>query len=122
MLDHLTALVDKSLVVVDGGDVPRYRLLESTRAYALEKLSASERVEISKRHALSMLEFLIRIDGANLDGNLRTDEYAAQVLPELDNLRAARAWATAQEGDPRVAIALAAHAGSLIDYAVECVD
>ncbi len=122
VLDRLSALVDKSLVVADGGDVPRYRLLESARAYALEKLSSSESVEISRRHAVSMLEFLARVDGANLDGDLRTDEYAAQVLPELDNLRAAHRWATAREGDMRVAIALAAHAGSLVDYAVECVD
>ena len=44
------------------------------------------------------------------------------MLPELDNLRAAHAWAIGEAGDPQVAIALAAHAGSLIDYAVECAD
>jgi hypothetical protein len=42
--------------------------------------------------------------------------------PELDNLRAAYAWATGEAGDPRVAIALAAHTGSLIDYGVEGAD
>jgi predicted ATPase/class 3 adenylate cyclase len=36
VLDHLSALVDKSLVVADAGEVPRYRLLESARAFALE--------------------------------------------------------------------------------------
>jgi len=61
-----------------------------------------------------------RVDDANLEGELRTDQYAAQALPELDNLRAAYAWATAEDGDPQIAIALAAFAGSLIDYAVEC--
>jgi hypothetical protein len=69
-----------------------------------------------------MCDFLVRVDDANLDGELRTDQYAALVLPELDNLRAAYAWATGENGDPQVAIALAAHAGSLIDYAAECAD
>jgi predicted ATPase len=42
-LDHLGALVDKSLVLAEGDPVPRYRLLETTRAYALERLGeASE--------------------------------------------------------------------------------
>ena len=39
VLDHLSALVDKSLVVADAGDAPRYRLLESARAFALEQLA-----------------------------------------------------------------------------------
>jgi predicted ATPase/class 3 adenylate cyclase len=122
VLDHLGALVDKSLLVADASDAPRYRLLESARAFALEQLAAGETADTLKRHALAMRDFLERVDGANLDGELRSDQYAALVLPELDNLRAAHAWATGEAGDPRVAIGLAAHAGALIDYAVECVD
>ncbi|MBP1621834.1 MAG: hypothetical protein H6Q02_2601 [Acidobacteria bacterium] len=38
VLEHLGALVDKSLVVAEGEEVPRYRLLETTRAFALERL------------------------------------------------------------------------------------
>ncbi len=63
-----------------------------------------------------------RVDDANLEGELRTDQYAALVVPELDNLRAAYAWASGEDGDPKLAIALAAHSGSLIDYAVECAE
>ena len=122
VLDHLSALVDKSLVVAEAGDAPRYRLLESTRAFALEQLAAGETADTLQRHAQAMRDFLARVDAANLDGELRTDQYAALVLPELDNLRAAYAWATGEAGDPRVAIALAAHTGSLIDYGVEGVD
>ena len=40
VLDHLSALVDKSLVVADAGEPPRYRLLESARAFALEQLAS----------------------------------------------------------------------------------
>jgi hypothetical protein len=110
VLDHLSALVDKSLVVADAGDAPRYRLLESARAFALEQLATGETAETLKRHALAMWSFLERVDNANLDGELRTDRYAALVLPELDNLRAAHTWATSEIGDVGVAIALAAHA------------
>ncbi len=98
VLDRLSALVDKSLVVADAGDPPRYRLLESARAFALEQLAEGEMDDVLERHALAMLEFLKRIDDANLDGELRTDQYAALVLPELDNLRAAHAWATGWNG------------------------
>lgn len=122
VLDHLSTLVDKSLVVAGTGDAPRYRLLESTRAFALEQVAASETAEILRRHALAMRNFLKRVDDANLDGELRTDQYAAMVLPELDNLRAAYVWAGGEGGDRRVAVELAAYAGSLIDYALECAD
>jgi hypothetical protein len=122
VLDHLSALVDKSLVVAEAGDSPRYRLLESARAFALEQLAATETAGTLQRHACAMRDFLARVDGANLDGELRTDQYAALVLPELDNLRAAFAWASGDGGDPQVALALAAHAGSLIDYTSECLD
>ena len=127
VLESLSALVDKSLVVAEPGEPPRYRLLESARAFALEQLAAGETAEgeaadTLRRHALGMLQFLRRVDGANLDGEFRTDQYAALVVPELDNLRAAYLWASGEEGEPTVAIALAAHAGSVIDYAAECAD
>ena len=122
VLDQLSALVEKSLVVADAGDPPRYRLLETARAFALEQLAAGETTETLRRHAHAMCRFLERVDGANLDCELRSDQFAALVLPELDNLRAAHAWAVAQAGDPQVAVALASYASSLIDYAAECID
>jgi predicted ATPase/DNA-binding CsgD family transcriptional regulator/tetratricopeptide (TPR) repeat protein len=53
ILDLLSSLTDKSLVVADtAGDHERYRLLESTRAYALEKLTAGRgREGLARRHA-----------------------------------------------------------------------
>jgi len=38
---RLGALVDKSLVVAEGEGAPRYHLLESARAFALEQLAAA---------------------------------------------------------------------------------
>jgi len=37
VLDHLGALVDKSLVVAEPGEEPRYRLLETGRAWAIKE-------------------------------------------------------------------------------------
>ncbi len=120
VLDQLAMLVAKSLVVLDTARNQRYRLLESTRAFALEQLAAAGQTpRCLQRHAQTMLQFLKRVDDANLDGQLRTDEYAALVLPELDNLRAAYAWADGPDGDRSIALGLAAHVSPLVDYSLE---
>jgi predicted ATPase/DNA-binding winged helix-turn-helix (wHTH) protein len=121
VLDQLGALVDKSLVVAEAGGEPRYRLLETSRAFALRKLEQSGEAANTRRlHALAVRGFFERVDRANLDGGLRTDELEALLLPELDNLRAAHAWAIGEGGDAEVAIVLAACATALEDFAVEC--
>ena len=52
-------LVDKSLVLADGDDVPRYRLLETAARCALEKLAAAgETPALLRRHAEALLAFL----------------------------------------------------------------
>ena len=52
VLDLLTLLVDKSLVVADNsGGRTRYRLLETVRQYALEKLAESGEADaVRARH------------------------------------------------------------------------
>lgn len=39
VLEQMGALVDKSLLVAEGDPLPRYRMLETTRLYALERLA-----------------------------------------------------------------------------------
>src|SRR3546814_8866134 len=53
VVDGVANLVAKSLLTADvGGAVVRYRLLDTTRAYALEKLIESgERAQLARRHA-----------------------------------------------------------------------
>jgi predicted ATPase/DNA-binding winged helix-turn-helix (wHTH) protein len=120
VLDHLAALVDKSLVTADPGDPPRYRLLESARAFALEQLAAGDDHDTFRRHAVAMRDFIRAVDDANIDGELRTDQYSSAAVPELDNLRAAYLWAARDGADPALAAGIAAHCGSLVDYAFEC--
>ncbi len=57
ILELLESLVDKSLVVADlDGREPRYRILESSRQYAREKLAArGEHAAVAHRHAAAYL-------------------------------------------------------------------
>ena len=95
--DALGRLVEKSLVLAaDLGGTSRYKMLETIREYALERLDASgETGQIRERHATHYTQFAEQA-GAGLKG---PDERAwlAQVEHELDNLRAAVLWSLASE-------------------------
>lgn len=106
LLDYVTSLVDKSLVAVELGDNPagsklRYRLLESTRQYASEKLTVSgERDRLRRMHAEYFLEFAERQD---LEwSRTPTQAWNARVQAEIDNLRAAIDWALADKQDVQI--------------------
>ena len=104
VLEHLGALVDKSLVVAEGEDLPRYRLLETTRAFALERLGeAGETDEHLRRHAVTTRD-LVR---ALAKDPWRTTPAAfAALVAEIDNVRAAVAWAVAAPEERLLAIEL----------------
>jgi predicted ATPase/DNA-binding CsgD family transcriptional regulator len=93
VLDGLSRLVDKSLVVVveQDGDA-RYRLLETIRQYAWEKLerSGEETEEVRRRHAGFVLA-LAEEAGPELKGP-RQGEWLERLETEHDNLRAAMRW------------------------------
>ena len=110
VLDALSHLVDKSLVVAEGGDRPRYRLLETTRAFALERLAEAGRTaEIVERHAQVMLATFDAADEARFGdgGTLDAASYMERLRPELGNLRAAMGWALGPDGDVALAARLA---------------
>ncbi|MDQ2962422.1 MAG: adenylate/guanylate cyclase domain-containing protein [Pseudomonadota bacterium] len=87
VLDHLGALVDKSLVIVDGGTAARYRMLETTRAFALERLATRhDTPHMMRRHAEVTLELFERFYRDLLQGTPPTT-LVAQFAPDLDNLR-----------------------------------
>lgn len=101
VLDLLGHLVDKSLVVADGDQVPRYRLLETMRAFALEQLAAAgETPALLRRHAEALLAFLLLLEEQRETWTVAT---AARDGAELDNLRAALSWAESQAGDRTLA-------------------
>lgn len=103
--DPLARLVDRSLVVTDApqvpgsgpgsgeGAVPRYRLLESVAAYALEQLEEAGEVEqVREAHARYHAEAAERAQ-AELQGQ-RQREFLEALDAESANHRAALEWAT----------------------------
>jgi tetratricopeptide (TPR) repeat protein len=99
ILDLVGSLTDKSLVVADtSGEHERYRLLESTAAYALEKLSASgERDALARRHAEYFRDQALA--ASERAGRSSTAVWIAGVELERDNDRAALTWALTQGND-----------------------
>jgi predicted ATPase/DNA-binding winged helix-turn-helix (wHTH) protein len=113
VIDLLHQLVARSLVVADtAGAGARYRLLETTRAYALEKLAeAGETDTIERLHARY---FRDRFEPAYDDWlRMRDDDWRAVYLPERDNVRTALDWALGAGGNPAIAISLAGASGAL---------
>jgi len=105
VLDHIGALVDKSLVVAEPGEEPRYRLLETGRSWAIEKLAEADEMEATlRRHAQAVLTVFERSDAQQwtVPNSTRLQRY----LPDLDNLRAALDWASSAVGDAELQIAL----------------
>lgn len=91
VLDLLTLLVDKSLVVVESATGrARYRLMETMRQYALEKLGEiglAHEVRVRHRDYYTTLAALLDTPAAT--GH---DRLLDQIDAELDNLRAAFTW------------------------------
>ena len=97
-LDAISSLVDKSLVSFDGRDPGRYRFLETTREYALEKLDESkEQAVLARKRAAWVASFA---DHAyDQSWTSPQSRWLAGVLPEGENVRAALHWALGSEGD-----------------------
>jgi predicted ATPase/class 3 adenylate cyclase len=113
ILDLMTALVEKSLVLAeDQGDHVRYRLLETLRQYGREKLTPAEEQLIASRHARYCLDFLEGFAGQYFGTRIDDlDSFDA----EYDNLRAAMAWAAgaATPQDQSLGACIAVHLGYL---------
>jgi len=108
VIDLLSHLVARSLVVADTDEnaSTRYRLLETTRAYALEKLAeAGESGETERRHATFMRDLF---DRAYSEWPTTPDvEWRNTYLAERDNLRNALDWSFGPNGDTAIGIEIA---------------
>jgi predicted ATPase/DNA-binding winged helix-turn-helix (wHTH) protein len=105
----LARLVEKSLVSLDVSAVARYRLLDTTRAYVLEKLAISgEQKPMARRHAEYVSSALERFEpkawkpvrGEGIDF----------FVSQLGNVRAALDWSFGADGDGDIGLRLAAAA------------
>jgi predicted ATPase/class 3 adenylate cyclase len=108
VLDLLSSLVDKSLVVVEvGGGTERYRLLETTWQYAREKLAAvGENEALNRKHAAYFLRIADAADAAY--ESTPSDKWITALESELDNFRAAMGWALVSKHDVTLGAQLAA--------------
>ena len=113
VIDGLAALADRSLLVVGSGDPPRYRLLETVRLFALEQLKtqtgADDETAVRRRHAGAVLALFQRSQG-------QPTAPQAQREAEMDNARAAIAWA--REHDLGLAAELTVAVASVNNFTV----
>jgi predicted ATPase/DNA-binding winged helix-turn-helix (wHTH) protein len=104
--DCLWELRSKSMIAVYGRD-SRPRLLDTTRAFAAERLSESgEQESFRRRHALYFSDLFRR------EASMDESGWPKALTIEVDNLRAALNWSFSSAGDPQVGVDLAAASAS----------
>lgn len=106
LTDHLVNLIGKSLIVADlGGDAPHYRLLMTTRLYALEKLRGTgELRDTARRHADYHRQLFAHAEADS--GTTPQSEWLAIYGGHIDDIRAGLDWAFSAEGDAAIGVAL----------------
>src|SRR3984893_10837762 len=110
VIESISNLVSKSMIAATlSGTLGRYRLLETTRAYALEKLISSDEFDsTARRHAQ---HYRAVFERAAAEWETRsTDEWLGAYAGRIDNLRAALDWAWSARGDAVIGVALTAAA------------
>ena len=122
--DGIASLVAKSLVALDRSEQPtRWRLLETIRAYASEKLTQHGETRLAARHhAAYFRDLFTPLPGFSLQ--LSSEELSRRSR-EIDNVRAALDWCFSAGGDAATGIDLtAAFALVWMDLSlmVECCD
>ncbi|MBP1852904.1 ATP-binding protein [Rhizobium halophytocola] len=111
-LDHsrvvmdLARLVAKSIVSAEAhGNELRYRMLDTTRAYALKKLAASDEFDTARhRHAEHCIDLLSQA-GSDIE-RLPRSEWLHRHAPKTDDIRNAMRWAFTSTFDPALGVRL----------------
>ena len=124
---HLSNLISKSLVVVDVHQkIAQYRLLDTTRAYALAKIS--QRGEFNGI-ILRLANYLCRVL-EHSHGEIElvpADEWLGRYSRHINNVRMVLDWAYSPKGDPAVGLAVTVAAIPLwyqlsaVDECLRCV-
>ena len=100
-LDHLAQLRECSLAMAEEtGDTYRFRLFETVREYALEKLAESGDLEATQERHTAFFRTLLLQGNQSLQGTAAEAAEAITLLTaDLDNIRAGMDWATQQGHD-----------------------
>ena len=109
VLDLLTALTEKSLLLNDGGNAPHYRMSGTIMEYAGQRLAAAGEADLARHAHLAYFTELAEIADPQLR---RADQlnWLATLEAEHDNIGAAMRGALAA-GEAQSAMRLAAGAG-----------
>ncbi|HYZ11589.1 MAG TPA: AAA family ATPase, partial [Actinomycetota bacterium] len=103
ILDGLTALVDHSLVRHGSRPPERFRMLETIREFAGDRLAESgEEAEVRRRHASEVVAVVEDAEGQLLRDRSQLDRLEA----EHDNIRAALRWSI-DTGEAEVGLRIA---------------
>jgi predicted ATPase/DNA-binding winged helix-turn-helix (wHTH) protein len=106
VVETVASLVAKSLISPDvSGAVVRYRLLDTTRAYAVQKLIESGDFQTYVRRHAEYYRDLFERAAAEWEAR-PTADWLADYGSRLDDVRSALSWAFSPDGDPSVGIAL----------------
>jgi len=108
--EAFSGLISKSMISAHSHEPQRrYRLLETTRCYALQRLDdEGELVSAATAHADCLLTLL---NDAQTHWTERTEESTMAVFSiELDNVRAALEWSLSPSGDASIGVSLASAA------------
>jgi predicted ATPase/DNA-binding winged helix-turn-helix (wHTH) protein len=108
--DGIAGLTMKSLLIVDPAEAtPRYTMLETIRAHALERLARDpDKPTIAHRHAAYFRDLFAAAQSAW--HIMPSGDWLRLYRPEIANVRAALDWAFSEQGDAGLAIALADNA------------
>jgi predicted ATPase/DNA-binding winged helix-turn-helix (wHTH) protein len=104
--EHVGALVEKSLASVSSfGGIARYRMLETTRAYAREKLAERGKLQqYARQHAQYHLTVFKRASAEWSSASL--SDWSSDYCRLLEDGRVALDWAFSSTGDPTMAAEL----------------
>jgi predicted ATPase/DNA-binding winged helix-turn-helix (wHTH) protein len=108
VIDGVASLIEKSLVTIEAPEAgARWRLLETIRSYAFDKLDArGEADEVARRHAAYFRDLSAPVV-TDFGLGLSTIDVATYAR-EIDNIRAALDWCFSSSGERSIGIDLAA--------------
>jgi predicted ATPase len=117
VVDIVVALIAKSLICsASSGSGSLFRLLDTTRAYAVQRLdSAGERQQVNHVHARFIGVLLDEAHAAWL--SMPRAVWLAKYAPWLDDVRQALDWTFGPEGDPMLGLALVSTSFPLAEQA-----
>src|SRR5712672_769561 len=108
ILDAIAGLVEKSLIATRIDETQaQYRLLDTTRAYALEKLEEHAEIEVVFRREAGYVAGYLESQKVAPLALLKAERGAAYPSP-LGNIHPAREWSLGPRGNSQIAMGLSA--------------